>query len=113
MSPYITEGGPGGERTVLEGREYWGDAVLMAERLMNALLGLNRARVTLTDREFQVSAVFEFGSDGLPIRTRIDRYGKFEGLLIPTDIRGCWDLAGENVYWFHFKIKSAAYCQDL
>lgn len=88
----------------------------------------NHARVTFHNSDFQVSALFEFGPDDLPVKTTIDRFGKFDGklvrkpficdisdykvfenLLIPTNIKGCWDLGSELFYWFHFKIKSVHY----
>ena len=103
-------------------------ALVPSEQLHWESLGPDRARVTFSDHEFQVSAIFEFGLDDLPIKTSIDRFGEFdgqvlkkpficdlsdfkmfEGLLIPTDIRGCWDLTTEYFYWLHFKIKTVHY----
>ncbi|MBC7396234.1 MAG: hypothetical protein H7333_02230 [Bdellovibrionales bacterium] len=85
----------------------------------------NHARVILKHNKFEVVAIFQFDEKGLPLKTSIDRFGNFdgvmqkrsfvcdlsnyqahEGLLIPTDIRGCWDFGIEAFYWLHFKIRS-------
>ncbi len=103
-------------------------ALVPSERLKWHAVSTHQARVTLRNNGIEVSAVFEFGPDGLPLNTRIDRYGNFEGrmtkkpfvcifskyktmggLLIPSDIIGGWDLGNEIFNWFHFVIKTVRF----
>jgi len=88
----------------------------------------HNARVHLKNYDFEVSALFQFRSDGLPEQTSIDRFGTFEkkiqkkafvcelsnystfqGLKIPTDINGSWIISNKPFRWLHFKIQDVQY----
>ena len=91
-------------------------------------IGAESSRALLTSCGLQVSAAFSFGQDGLPEKVTIERFGvfdgefikrpfivrtsqfkKFDGLLLPTDIAGSWDMGSEEFSWLHFKITSAEF----
>lgn len=97
-------------------------ALVPSDRLHWEYIDSNHSRVVLKHNNFKVEAVFKFDESGLPTKSTINRFGTFLGkikkesfecdfldykfhqdLLIPTDIRGAWDLAAGPFYWFHFK----------
>lgn len=105
-------------------------ALVPSEHLYWESIDSKHARVVLKDSNFEVSAIFEFNDQGLPIRTSIDRFGNFEGkvkknsfvcnlsnfklfegIQVPTDIVGSWDFASEPFSWLHFKIDSVHFEQ--
>lgn len=103
-------------------------ALVPSEHLHWESIDSTHSRVVLKNCNFEATAIFEFGTNGLPVKTSIERFGKFdgvvqkksfvcavsdyknfEGLLIPTDIVGSWDLANELFNWLHFKIKTVRF----
>lgn len=100
-------------------------ALVPSKQLYWEAIDSNHALVVLKSSHYLVEAVFEFNSEGLPVKTSIDRFGNFDGkvkkntfvcelsnfklfedLLIPTDIIGSWNLEWEMFSWLNFKIKS-------
>ena len=103
-------------------------ALVPSKQLHWQSVDANHALVVLQHNGYDVEAIFEFGHDGLPVKTIINRFGNFHGtmkkdsficdlldyklhggLLIPTDIRGAWNFPEGPFYWFHFKIKTVNY----
>ena len=103
-------------------------ALVPSENLHWESIDSTHARVVLRNCGFEADAILEFNSDGMPIKTSIDRFGnfdgevkknsfvcelsnfkKFEDLIIPTDIIGSWNLSNELFSWLHFKIKTVHY----
>lgn len=103
-------------------------ALVPNENLSWEPVDATHARVVFTNHGLRVAADFEFSKDDLPVKTSIQRFGNFdgimkknlfvcemsqfemfEGLLIPTNIKGGWDFLTETFYWFRFLITKVHY----
>jgi uncharacterized protein DUF6544 len=89
----------------------------------------NHARARLRFGEREVTAVFEFGPDGLPVRTSAERYKdagelrrwggmyrdfrKVSGMLVPFEAEVSWQLQTGPYTYAHWLVDSMAFDEAL
>ncbi len=108
----------------------WFPTSLFDARIVSwAAIDADHARATLRFGKCEVTAVFEFGPDGLPVRTSAQRYkGKGElrawggvyrdfrkvsGMLVPFEAEVTWQLEAGPYTYAHWLVDTMAFDEDL
>lgn len=106
----------------------WFPASYLGDNISWAELDANSARVTITDRGLQASAVLHFDDDGRLINfiadrfntetgrietweTPISRYGRWGGLDVPSEGQAVWvrPESGDRFTYIEIRITEIAY----